>query len=287
MKTIGFIGLGIMGESMCENLIKKRAEDVIVNDIVDQKVNKMVEFGAQAANSNSEVAAKSDIIISMVPKSEHVEAVYEDIKDDLTDGKLWIDMSTIKPSVSKKLAEKVRNRGADMVDSPVVKSKSAAVNGTLGIYFGGTKKIFEEVKEILLTMGEDIIYLGDNGSGLVMKICHNMLVGQIQNGVNEMLTMAQKAEINIDDFTRAISYGGGQNFYLDAKAESIKERDFSTAFSVENMNKDVGIAKSIKENMTLDLPGIDLVKEIYDEAMDLGYGSEDFSATIKVIENRN
>lgn len=287
MKTIGFIGLGIMGESMCANLIKKRDEDVIVYDIVDEKVDQMVKLGAQAANSNSEVASKSDIIISMVPKSEHVEAVYEDIKEELTKGKLWIDMSTIKPSVSKELAEKVRARGADMVDSPVVKSKSAAVNGTLGIYFGGKKEIFEEVKDILLTMGEDIIYLGDNGSGLVMKICHNMLVGQIQNGVNEMLTMAQKAKIDIDDFTRAISYGGGQNFYLDAKAESIKERDFTTAFSVENMHKDVGIAKSIKENMTLDLPGIDLVKKVYDQAMDLGYGSEDFSATIKVIENRN
>ncbi len=287
MKTIGFIGLGIMGESMCANLIKKRNDNVVVYDIVDEKVEQMVELGAQAATSNSEVAARSDIIISMVPKSEHVKAVYEDIKEELTEDKLWIDMSTIKPSVSKKLAEKVRARGAEMVDSPVVKSKSAAVDGTLGIYFGGKKEIFEEVKEILLTMGEDIIYLGDNGSGLVMKICHNMLVGQIQNGVNEMLTMAQKADIEIDDFTRAISYGGGQNFYLDAKAESIKERDFTTAFSVENMNKDVGIAKSIKENMTLDLPGIDLVKKVYDQAMDLGYGSEDFSATIKVIENRN
>lgn len=287
MKTIGFIGLGIMGESMCANLINERDEDVVVYDIVEKKVDQMVELGAQAANSNSEVAAKSDIIISMVPKSEHVEAVYEDIKEELTEEKLWIDMSTIKPSVSKKLSEKVRATGADMVDSPVVKSKSAAVDGTLGIYFGGKREIFEDVKEILLTMGEDIIYLGDNGSGLVMKICHNMLVGQIQNGVNEMLTMAQNSDIDIDDFTRAISYGGGQNFYLDAKAESIKERDFTTAFSVENMNKDVGIAKSIKENMRLDLPGIDLVKKVYDQAMDLGYGSEDFSATIKVIENRN
>jgi 3-hydroxyisobutyrate dehydrogenase len=135
-------------------------------------------------------------------------------------------------------------------------------------------------------MGENIIHLGDNGSGLMMKICHNMLVGEVQNAVNEMMTLAQKSDIKIDDFAKAISYGGGQNFYLDAKAESIKNRDFTTAFSVENMNKDVNIAAEIKEDLNLNLPGIDLVKDVYHKAMEEKYGKEDFSASIKAVEKR-
>ncbi len=286
MNKIGFIGLGIMGESMCANLLKKRDEEILVYDINEEKIEKMVEQGAVRADSNQELAAEADIIISMVPKGEHVKAVYNDIAQELDESKIWIDMSTINPAISKEIAAEVKKKGSVMVDAPVVKSKSAAEAGTLGIYFGGDKKVYDQVKELLLCMGENTIHLGDNGSGLMMKICHNMLVGEVQNAVNEMMTLAQKSDIEIDNFSKAISYGGGQNFYLDAKAESIKNRDFSTAFSVENMNKDVNIAAKIKEELNLNLPGIDLVKDVYQKAMEENYGKEDFSASIKAVEKR-
>ena len=286
MNKIGFIGLGIMGESMCANLLKKREEEILVYDINEEKIEMMVKQGAVRAASNQDLAAKADIIISMVPKGEHVKAVYNEIAEELNEDKIWIDMSTINPAISKDIAAEVKKKGSVMVEAPVVKSKSAAEAGTLGIYFGGDKEVYNQVKDLLLCMGENIIHLGDNGSGLMMKICHNMLVGEVQNAVNEMMTLAQKSDIEIDDFAKAISYGGGQNFYLDAKAESIKNRDFSTAFSVENMNKDVNIAAEIKEDLNLNLPGIDLVKDVYQKAMEENYGKEDFSASIKAVERR-
>ncbi|MFW5889326.1 MAG: NAD(P)-dependent oxidoreductase [Bacillota bacterium] len=286
MNKIGFIGLGIMGESMCANLLKKREEEILVYDINEEKIEKMVKQGAVRAASNQELTAAADIIISMVPKGEHVKAVYNEIAEELNEDKIWIDMSTINPAISKEIAAKVKKNGSVMVEAPVVKSKSAAEAGTLGIYFGGDKEVYNQVKDLLLCMGENIIHLGDNGSGLMMKICHNMLVGEVQNAVNEMMTLAQKSDIEIDDFAKAISYGGGQNFYLDAKAESIKNRDFTTAFSVENMNKDVNIAAEIKEDLNLNLPGIDLVKDVYQKAMEENYGKEDFSASIKAVEKR-
>ncbi|QTL99766.1 prephenate dehydrogenase/arogenate dehydrogenase family protein [Iocasia frigidifontis] len=287
MKKIGFIGLGIMGESMCANILKKRDEKVIVFDIKEEKIKRLVQLGAIAASSAKEVGEKADVIISMVPKSEHVKAVGQELLPVLSANKIWIDMSTIKPAVSKELAAKVRETGAVMIDAPVVKSKSAAIDGTLGIYVGGDKKSYQKIEDILLCMGQDIIYLGDNGAGLVMKICHNMLVGQIQNAVNEMITLANKANIEIDDFITAISYGGGQNFYLDTKGKNIKQQDFTTAFSIKNMSKDVSIAKDLIEEFNLTLPGTEIVHTIYQEAMEANYGKEDFSATIKVVQNRN
>ena len=117
-----------------------------------------------------------------------------------------------------------------------------------------------------------------------MKICHNILVGMIQNGVNEVLTLAEKLGIDYEKFVTAISYGGGQNFYLDSKWETIKRRDFKPAFSVQNMNKDVNLACDLQENCGLDLPGFEHIKEIYSEAMEKGFGNEDFSASFKVVK---
>lgn len=281
---IGFIGLGIMGESMCLNVIKKSKDQVIVFDIDKVQREKLVKEGAIGANSVSEVGEKSDVIISMVPKSEHVIAVYDELMTVIRKGQIFIDMSTIEPNVSVELSKKISEKGGIMLDAPVVKSKAAAIAGTLGIYVGGDFKTYSEIKEILHMMGNNSLYMGENGKGLIMKICHNMLVGQIQNGVNEMITLATNNGVNIDDFVKAISYGGGQNFYLDGKAAAIRDNIFTTAFSVENMFKDVKIAKKLVELKKLNLPGVNLVDKVYDKAMEMNLGKEDFSATYKVVK---
>lgn len=280
---IGFIGLGIMGESMCENIIKKHEEDVFVFDYDQKQVDLLVSKGAIACESSKEVARQADVIISMVPKSENSRSVYTEILELLDESKLCIDMSTIEPSASVEISEMVKAKGAQFIDAPVVKSKPAAIAGTLGIYVGGDIEAFEKAKPILAYMGEDIIRMGVNGKGLVMKSCHNALVSQIQNGVNETLTLAGENGIDIESFVSAISYGGGQNFYLDGKADSIKREDYTTAFSVENMHKDVGICLDIAKESGVDMPGQKVAKTVYDKAMEAGYGKEDFCATIKVV----
>lgn len=283
---IGFIGLGIMGESMSENIVKKHDDQVLVFDYITEKVELLASKGAVACSSAVEVASQSDVIISMVPKSEHSKAVYTGILSELNDTKLCIDMSTIDPSVSVEISEMVKATGAEFIDAPVVKSKPAAIAGTLGIYVGGSQEAYEKARDILLYMGENVVRMGENGKGLVMKICHNALVSQIQNGVNETATLAEKNGIGILEYAQAISYGGGQNFYLDGKAKPISENNFATAFSVENMSKDVNICVALAEECGVVMNGQKAAKSVYDEAMEMGIGKEDFCATVKVVRNR-
>jgi 3-hydroxyisobutyrate dehydrogenase len=280
---IGFIGLGIMGESMCENIIKKHNDKVYIYDYVEEKVHNLEQKGAVSCNSSKEVAKNTDVIITMVPKSEHSRSVYQEMLPELNAEKTCIDMSTIDPSVSVEISKMVKATGAGFIDAPVVKSKPAAIAGLLGIYVGGTNETYEEMRPILLYMGEHVLRMGDNGKGLVMKICHNALVSQIQNGVNETSTLAAANGIDIMRFAEAISYGGGQNFYLDSKKESILKEDYTTAFSVENMSKDINICMNLAKECNVEMPGEENVKNIYNNAMNAGYGKEDFCATVKIV----
>ncbi len=283
---IGFIGLGIMGSAMCANIIHKHDDEVYVFDALKEKTDLLVKEGGIGCTSAKEVAEKADLIITMVPKSAHVEAVKEEILEVLDETKIWIDMSTIDPDVSVKISEEVKKTGAAFLDAPVVKSRPAAEAGKLGIYVGCEEKDYEKVLPVLSYMGENIIRMGDNGKGLVMKICHNALVSQIQNGVNETSSLAVKNGIDILTFAKAISYGGGQNFYLDSKKDVIAREDFTTAFSIANMHKDVHICLDLAKQSNLDMPGEANAVRVYDEAMEKGYGNEDFSATVKVVRGR-
>lgn len=281
---IGFIGLGLMGESMSLNILTNSDSTLYVYDINIDKVNQLASDGAFPCNSAKEVAKNSEIIITMVPKNEHVIQVYNEMYDEVRTNQLYIDMSTIDPNVSIEISKKIKALGASMIDAPVVKSKPAAINRTLGIYVGGQKQDYERALPILKLMGSNIIHMGGNGTGTTMKLLHNMLVGTIQNGVNEMIYLSEKANINIDDFITAISYGGGQNFYLDGKGKKISERNFETAFSIENMHKDVHLAKDLANSFNCFLPAVDNVVNIYDKAMEKGSNKEDFSASFKVVE---
>ena len=280
---IGFIGLGIMGESMCANIIKKHDDTVYVFDVVKAKTDQLAAEGGVACADANELARKADVIISMVPKSEHAKAVYNGILPELDSTKTCIDMSTIDPSVSVEISKAVKAKGAEFIDAPVVKSKPAAIAGKLGIYVGGSESTYEKMRPILLYMGENVIRMGDNGKGLVMKILHNALVSQIQNGVNETLTLAAANDIDIQTFATAVSYGGAQNFYLDSKKDVLSKEDYTTAFSVENMNKDVHICANLAKECGVSMPGEENAVRVYERAMEKGYGREDFSATIKVV----
>ncbi len=280
---IGFIGLGIMGESMCENIVKKHDDTVYCFDFVKEKVELLASKGAAACSDSVELAEKSDVIISMVPKSEHSMSVYKTILPVLGAGKTCIDMSTIDPSVSVEISEMVKATGAQFMDAPVVKSKPAAIAGKLGIYMGGDEAVCEAMKPILSYMGENIIRMGGNGNGLVMKICHNALVTQIQNGVNETLSLAQLKGISVADYATAISYGGGQNFYLDGQWKNLEAENYTTAFSLANAAKDVGICMKLAEETGLSMPGEANVQKVYEKALEAGMGPDDWRSTFKIV----
>ena len=280
---IGFIGLGIMGESMCENIVKKHDDTVYCFDINSLQTQKLEKIGAVACTSGKDLAEKSDIIITMVPKSEHVKSVYSEILPYIDGSKICIDMSTIDPSVSVEVANLIKERGGQFADAPVVKSKPAAINATLGILVGCDESLYSQIKPILEYMGCNVIRMGENGKGLVMKICHNTLVAEIQNGVNETLNLAKKLGLSAEDYAKAISYGGGQNFYLDGQWRNLESENWQTAFSLENMHKDLDICERLSMESNFRMPGMENAKAVYDKGMENGIGKEDFRATYKVV----
>lgn len=285
---IGFIGLGLMGEPIAQNLLLKSNEELIVYDVKLEMSTNLKNKGALVATSISEVVRTADLIFSMVPRDEHVLTIFDEVLNNKIDGKVFIEMSTISPTISIEIADKVKQKGAFMLDCPVVKSRPAAINGTLGIYVGGDQEVYNNIKYIFDFIGENNIYLGSNGNGLIMKLCHNTLVAQIQNGVNEMLSLAKVgANIDIGTFAQAVSYGGAQNFYLDSKKETLIKRDYSTMFSVENMDKDVKLTKAFAEAKGIKLAGLENVTNVYTAALNNDLGHSDFSATIKLFEEKN
>lgn len=280
---IGFIGLGIMGESMCENIAKKHNDTVYCNDHKESQIKKLESFGAVGCKTNAEIAEKSDIIITMIPTSAHVKTAYKEMLPYLKKGKICIDMSTIEPSVSVEVAEFVKATGAQFADCPVVRSKADAIAGTLGVLVGCDEDLFSVIEPVLSYMGSKVIYMGENGKGISAKICHNTLVAEIQNGVNETLILAQKLGISIDNFADAVAAGGAQNFYMNAQREKLKNEDWTTAFSMENMRKDITICAVISEKENFDMPGMRAAKAALDKGFEKGWGKEDFRKTYKIV----
>lgn len=272
---VAFIGLGIMGLPMATNVSKKY--DLIGYDVFKK------ETPFPFANSYKECVDFADVIISMVPKNEHMLSLYSSIKPYLRRGQIWIDMSTISPSTNQTVAKDLEGSGVEILDCPVVKSQPAAIKGELGIYVGGKEEIYNKVKPILSCMGSNIIYMGNHGAGLQMKILHNGLVGEIQNGVNEILGMAKKLGLDQSQVVAAFGYGGASCFYLDTKAKNIISNTYPTAFSVENMNKDVHFALEIADDINSECPGLRNVVKIYEKAMESGLAKEDFSASYKIV----
>ena len=272
---VAFIGLGIMGMPMATNISKKY--DLIGFDIFKK------ETPFKFATSYKECVDFADVIISMVPNNDNMLELFSEIKPYFRKGQIWIDMSTISPATNIKVAKELEGTGVSLLDCPVVKSQPAAVKGELGIYVGGEKEVYEKIRPILECMGGNIIYMGDHGSGLQMKILHNALVGEIQNGVNEILGLAKKLGLDQKEVVEAFNYGGASCFYLDTKSNNIITNTYPTAFSVANMNKDIHFAKEMASEANVDCYCLNHVVEIYEKAMEKGLAKEDFSASYKIV----
>ncbi len=282
---IGFIGLGIMGESMCENIVKKHSDTVYCNDHKQSQIEKLEKSGCVGCKTNLEIAEKADIIITMIPTGNHVRQAYNEMLPALKEGKICIDMSTIEPWVSVEVAEIVKSTGAQFSDCPVVRSKADAIKGTLGVLVGSQEELFPVIEPILSYMGSKVIYMGENGKGLCAKICHNTLVAEIQNGVNETLLLAQRLGISVDNFAEAVAAGGAQNAYMAVQRDNLKNEDWTTAFSMENMYKDISICNKIADDEGFYMPGMNAARSSLGKGVENGWNKDDFRKTYLIVKN--
>lgn len=273
-----------MGAPMCANLVKKNDDTVYCFNRTASKMDPLIKEGAVGCESMLDLAEKADLIFTMVTNSNDSQEVYNTILPALKKGKICVDMSTIDPRISVAISDLVKHQGAEFLDCPVVRSQPDAVTGTLGIYVGGNKRTAQKILPYLLYMGDKVMYVGFNGAGLIMKICHNALLTQIQNGVNETMALAEASGIDKQKFAMAMSYGNAQNRYLDTKWKTIEDNDYTpAAFTINNMNKDANIAIDYAKSLGRSMPGEEHVRDVYQKAIDDGLGQEDIAATYKEV----
>lgn len=285
-KKIGFIGLGIMGKPMAKNLIKAGYR-LVVFDVNKDAVFELVKAGAEEAVSSKEVAEKTKIIITMLPNSPHVkDAILGEngVLEGLKAGSIIIDMSSIAPMASKEVAAKVREKGAELLDAPVSGGEPKAIEGTLAIMVGGSEKVFEEVREILLKMGSSAVYIGDIGSGNVAKLANQIIVALNIAAMSEALVLATKAGVDPEKVYNAIRGGLAGSTVLDAKAPMVLNGNFKPGFRIELHIKDLINALDTAHEVGVPIPLTSQVMEIMQALKVDGKSKDDHSGIVQFYE---
>ena len=288
---VGFIGIGVMGRPMTLNLLKAGHNVTIFARYPEKpEVQEVLQAGAKLAPSPRALAMAVEVVITMVPNSPQVEEVVTGSQGILEGARrdlVIIDMSTIAPSVSRKLAESAAQRNTHFLDAPVSGGSQGAVNGTLTIMVGGEKEIFERVRPVLEAMGkkESVIYVGPSGAGEVVKLINNMLVGTITAATAEALVLGVKAGADVETMTRIIGISTGASWQL---ANQFPLRAFNGSFQpgfmTDLLHKDLGLALDMAAENQTPVTMTALSRQLYDMARAAGYGRDDYTSLLKVLE---
>lgn len=285
-KNIGFIGLGIMGRPMTLNLLKA-GHNVIVYDINKEAVDKLVNAGAKGASSPKEVGENSDIIITMVPNSQHVREVVlseNGVAKGAKAGSVVIDMSSITPVASKQIAEELAKVGIEMLDAPVSGGEPGAIAGTLAIMVGGKPEVFEAVKDVLYDVGKAVVLVGGNGCGVTAKLANQVIVNLNIAAMSEALVLAAKAGIDIDKMYQAIRGGLAGSAVLDAKVPLILERNFVAGGRIDINLKDITNVMETAHGIDVPLPLCSQLLEIMHALKVDGKAGDDHGGIVQYYE---
>jgi 2-hydroxy-3-oxopropionate reductase len=271
MTRVGFIGLGVMGAPMAANLVAAGFDVVTYN-----RSPKSVE-GARSAGSVRE-AAGADIVVTMLPDSAAVLAVADDIVAAAPS--LWIDMSTIHPTVAEELA----TRGVPTLDAPVSGGDVGAQHGTLSIMAGGDEADFERAKPVFEAVGKTIVHVGGPGAGQVVKACNQVVVALTIQAVSEALTLGEKAGVDPAKILDVLGGGLAANRVMEMRRRGFLEHDFTPGFRVDLHHKDLNIALESGDAYGVPLPATSLVQQMLRTLRAQGHGALDHSALLMVVE---
>src|SRR5215212_151549 len=253
-ERVGFIGLGIMGKPMAENLIEA-GYDLVVYNRTREKAEEL--DGATVADSPKEVAENSDIIITMLPDSPQVEEILggeEGVFEGIDEGALIVDMSTISPVVTEELSEKARAKGASMLDAPVSGGDVGAIEGTLAIMVGGDEEDFERALPLFEVMGGAVTHVGPMGAGQVVKAANQIVVALTIEAVSEALVLGSKGGVAPEKILDVLGGGLAGNKVMEAKREKLLEHSFDPGFRIELHHKDLVIALAACRDYGVTLP---------------------------------
>jgi 4-hydroxybutyrate dehydrogenase/sulfolactaldehyde 3-reductase len=288
-QTIAFIGLGTMGGPMASNLIRG-GYAVIGFDVNKKAVEKHVAAGGRGAASPEEAVVGADIVFTMLPDGPDVERVVlgaADFIPALKPGAILVDMSTIEPSVTKRIGAALEKAGKHMVDSPVGKTADHAIAGTLTLMVGGDPTIVEKVKPALMCMGKDFFYCGPLGSGVAMKLVNNFLASILLVGSIEALVLGTKAGLTIGLMTDVMktTMAWNNQLAINLPKKALID-DFSLGFMTKLAEKDVRLAVRMAETLDVEAPVGGAMYQSLLEACQKGFAELDVSSVLKMREDQ-
>ena len=287
---VGFIGTGTMGQPMLANLVKKGFA-VVAYDTVPAALDAALRLGAERAGSAAQAAAAGELVITMLPSSANVEAAYfgaGGIIEGVAAGRLCVDMSTIDPGASRRVAVRLKERGIRFLDAPVSGGVGGAVAGTLAIMVGGDTADLAEARPVLAAMGSNNV--GAVGAGEVAKLCNNLISGTVAVAVSEAFRIGEAFGVDPQVLTSVIAKSSGATWVMEHMhpvpgivESAASSRQYAPGFMTDLMAKDLGLAVSAARDKRVPVVVAPAAQQLYRMASSHGLGREDFSAVYKFL----
>ncbi len=283
--TIGFIGLGVMGEPMCGHLARRLGHPVIAHDLRAEPFVRLAEFGVKSGTI-AEIAAAADVILFSLPDGKAMQSVVESLEPHLRAGQTIVDTSTSSVALTRQIGARLEAKGIHFADAPVARTREAASRGELSIMVGASDETFAHVRAILETMGTDVTHCGPIGCGQVVKILNNMLVFQHCGALAEAIAIGRRNGVPPDVLLPTMAMGSGDSFVLrnhGMKAmvpRVFPERAFSTRYAI----KDLSYALELADEAGLDLAAAKLTMDRLQETVRQGFGDEYHPVVLQVID---
>ena len=286
MEQLGFIGLGIMGKPMTQNLLKA-GYPVIVHNRSRPAMDELAQAGATIAQSPKQVAQQADVVITCLPDSPDVETVIlgsDGVLEGAKAGMLCIDMSTIAPATARKIYESLNANGIQSLDAPVSGGDIGAQQGTLSIMVGGEESAFQRALPIFRAMGKNIVHIGAAGAGQVTKACNQIVVALTVQAVAEALTLAKKSGVDPAKVREALLGGFAQSRVLDVHGDRMLKGSFQPGFTIDLHRKDMNIVLQTGREVSAPLLGSSQVSALMDCLIAQGKGAFDNAVLVELYE---
>ncbi len=289
--TVGFIGLGTMGMPMATNLARAGVETVVYDANPAACAEALETRGISVAGSAADTAARSGVLFTCLPNNAIVRGVYLEpggVAAGARPGLVTCDCSTVSPEVTLEIHAALKARGVHHMDTPMLGSRPQAVEGQIFFIVGGEAAQVDRIARYLEIMGKQHMYVGPSGMANRVKLIHNGLAAVTSVAVAEALATCVQSGVDRDVFYEVVRNGGGMAYgtYFERRAKRIFDGDFTPTFMLELMRKDATLALDLARSLQVPAPILEEAKRTYDEALDSGWGKEDFSAVSHVIEKR-
>ena len=288
-ETVGFIGLGIMGLPMAKNVMAG-GYPIVVHNRTASRADELVTAGAERGESPADVASRATVIITCVTARADVEAVMygtpdvPGVLDGVQPGSIVIDMSTISPSVTRKVAARLAEKGATLIDAPVSGGEQGAISGGLSIMCCGSAEALDRVRPVLETMGRRITHCGDSGAGQTVKLCNQIAVVLNNLAMAEALVFCQRSGVDPAVMLEAIAFGAAGSWQITNLGPKIVQRDFAPGFKVGLQQKDLRLALEAADRLDLPLAGTSLVHQLFRAVEHRDGGDIGTQALVRALE---